>query len=103
MRLFHPLLPWYIDVYKTVDSGVTVEDVIMQIYIALQSSINAQQYYNEELGSEIMERIAGAYERRTQGTDEKWNGIKRVDYLEDRCMFVGLVRSGDGMWEIRTR
>ncbi|KAH0578199.1 hypothetical protein H2248_004074 [Termitomyces sp. 'cryptogamus'] len=86
MRLFHPLLPWYIDVYKNIDSGVTVGD-----------------YYNEELGSEIRGRIARAYQSRTQGTAEKWKGIKWVDYLEDRCIFVGLVKSRDGMWEIQTR
>ncbi|KNZ73610.1 hypothetical protein J132_10698 [Termitomyces sp. J132] len=103
MRLFHPLLPWYIDVYKKIDSGVTVGDVIMQIYIALQSPIDARQYYNEELGSEIRDRIARAYQWRTQGTAEKLKGIKRVDYLEDRCIFVGLVKSRDGMWEIQTR
>ncbi|KAH0581569.1 hypothetical protein H2248_011276 [Termitomyces sp. 'cryptogamus'] len=65
MRLFHPLLPWHIDVYKKIDNGIMVEDVIMQVYLALQSQIGARHYFNEELGNETRERIVRAYERRT--------------------------------------
>ncbi|KAG5352829.1 hypothetical protein C0989_000280 [Termitomyces sp. Mn162] len=102
MRLFHPLLPWYIDVYKTTNEGVTVQDVIMHMYFQLQTQINAKHYLNE-LGSRTRKRIARAYVRRTQGNDqERGYGIRKVDYLEKRNIFVGLVRR-DGIWEIKTR
>ncbi|KAG5729561.1 hypothetical protein E4T56_gene5600 [Termitomyces sp. T112] len=104
MRLFHPLLPWYIDVYRTMDNGVTVQDVIMHVYMGLQTQINARDYFNEELGSGTRERIATAYARRTQGNgQERGNGIRKLDYLEEKNIFVGLVRARDGMWEMKTR
>ncbi|KAG6887732.1 hypothetical protein C0995_013287 [Termitomyces sp. Mi166 len=106
MRLFHPLLPWYIDVEQHQENGVTVQDVIMQMHIELQTQISARHYFNEELGSSGRERIARAFERRTQGPEgeeERKKGIRRVDYLEDRVVFVGLVRARDGLWEMRMK
>ncbi|KNZ73612.1 hypothetical protein J132_10700 [Termitomyces sp. J132] len=104
MRLFHPLLPWYIDVFKSVDNGVTVQDVIMHVYFQLQTQINARHYFNEELRSGTRERITEAYTQRTQGQDqEKMKGIKKVDYLEEKNIFVGLVRTRNGLWEMKTR
>ncbi|KAH0582200.1 hypothetical protein H2248_011848 [Termitomyces sp. 'cryptogamus'] len=105
MRLFHPLLPWYIDVHKTVDNGIMVEDVIMQMYSALQSQISSRDYFNAELGSDVRERIAKAYQLRTRGDEEETQEgirIRRVDYLEDNTLFVGLERTEDGLWEMKT-
>ncbi|KAG6873163.1 hypothetical protein C0995_002012 [Termitomyces sp. Mi166 len=103
MRLFHPLLPWYIDVEQTYDNGVTVQDVIIHIFEQLQWQICSRHYYNKELGSEIRERIARAFAMRTQGSvEERKKGIKRVDYLEEKVIFVGLVRVRDGLWEMKT-
>ncbi|KAG5717225.1 Tyrosine-protein kinase isoform SRK4, partial [Termitomyces sp. T112] len=104
MRLFHPLLPWYIDVHKIIQEGVTVQDVIMDVYMGLQTQINARDYFTEELGSWTRKKIATAYVRRTQGNNqEKGNGIRKVDYLEEKNVFVGLVRTKNGMWEMKTR
>ncbi|KAG6887730.1 hypothetical protein C0995_013285 [Termitomyces sp. Mi166 len=106
MRLFHPLLPWYIDIEQHQENGVTVQDVIMQIHIELQTQIYGRDYFNEEMGSSGRERIARAFERRTQGPEgeeERKKGIRRVDYLEDRVVFVGLVRARDGLWEMKMK
>ncbi|KAG6858526.1 hypothetical protein C0993_005548 [Termitomyces sp. T159_Od127] len=103
MRLFHPLLPWYIDVHEHQANGVTVYDVVQQVFFALQQPISARHYYNEELNSSVRERIAIAFGRRTQGDErERASGVKWVDYLEDKVVFVGLVRTRNGLWEMKT-
>ncbi|KAG6867679.1 hypothetical protein C0993_012487 [Termitomyces sp. T159_Od127] len=104
MRLYHPLLPWYIDVRQSQPNGVTVEDVIMQVFWELQRQIISMHYYNKELDPDTRLRIAEAFERRTQGNDEeRVKGIKRIDYLEDQVVFIGLVRTDEGLWEMKTR
>ncbi|KAG6887153.1 hypothetical protein C0995_000961 [Termitomyces sp. Mi166 len=106
MRLFHPLLPWYIDVEQHQENGATVQDVIMQVHMELQTKISARDYFNEEMGSARRERIARAFQRRKQGPEgeeESKKGVMRVDYLEDRVVFVGLVRVRDGLWEMKMK
>ncbi|KAG6895038.1 hypothetical protein C0992_003426 [Termitomyces sp. T32_za158] len=101
MRLFHPLLPWYIDVRQSQPNGVTVQDVFVQMFSQLRLQISEDHYLNTEL--EHGEKIAMAFERRTQGNKKEWaKGMKRVDYLEDNIVFVGLVRTDKGLWEMKT-
>ncbi|KAG6894419.1 hypothetical protein C0993_011580 [Termitomyces sp. T159_Od127] len=101
MRIFHVLLPWYIDVKQ--GNSITVRDVVEQVFSVLQEPICAQHYFTEELDSAARERISMAFQLRTQGNEvEKAQGIKKIDYLEDKFIFVGLVRTWYGRWEMKT-
>ncbi|KAG6896833.1 hypothetical protein C0992_005788 [Termitomyces sp. T32_za158] len=101
MRLCHPLLPWYIDVHQSQPTGVSVQDVFMQMFSELQLQISTTHFQNTEM--ETAGRVARAFERRTQGNRQEWlKGIKKVDYLEDKIVFVGLERTGKGLWQMKT-
>ncbi|PPQ83252.1 hypothetical protein CVT26_015042, partial [Gymnopilus dilepis] len=50
MRIFHPKLPWYIDVSQSHPNGVTVFDVLGQMHAQLHASIHPRHFWNEELG-----------------------------------------------------
>ncbi|KAG6880148.1 hypothetical protein C0992_005232 [Termitomyces sp. T32_za158] len=85
MRLLHPLLPRYIGVYQSQSNGITVRDVVSQLFSALQEQISSSHYDNEDLDSARRERIVQAGALRTHGSEEeKANGIRMVDYLEDK-------------------
>ena len=40
MRIYHPLLPWYIDVHQSHTNGITVLDVLTQIWQQLHTPIS---------------------------------------------------------------
>ncbi|KAG6830521.1 hypothetical protein H0H87_007819 [Tephrocybe sp. NHM501043] len=104
MRLFHPLLPWYIDVVQHHQNGITIQDVLWQMHLQLNVPIISRHFYNEDLPSPNKERIYKAFIARANGDPEEINmGIKRIDFLEDKYTFVGLVRSKNGHWEMKTK
>ncbi|KAG6808703.1 hypothetical protein H0H93_016590, partial [Arthromyces matolae] len=104
MRLLHPLLPWYIDIKQQNPNGVTVEDVILHIYLALNTPIVTTHFYNEDVTENHRNRINKAfYERTKVDTALVDQGVKMIDFLEDKVDFMGLSRTKDGLWELRTR
>ncbi|KAI9511053.1 hypothetical protein F5148DRAFT_975823 [Russula earlei] len=104
MRLFHARLPWYIEISTTNGLGVTFYDLLTQMQSLLYSRIKNSDFYNNEITQDEREKISRAWKERCQyNQGEMSQGIKKVDYLMRDCIFVGLVRDRDGLWEIKTR
>ncbi|KAJ7865767.1 hypothetical protein B0H14DRAFT_3133326 [Mycena olivaceomarginata] len=107
MRLMHPRLPWYVDIFTGPHGpGVTLYDVIRQLFEQLNRPIAAHDFYNEEMGKRDREVLTLAFKERCAmkgefAREEKLKGVKRVDFLGRECVFVGLVRR-TGTWEIKT-
>ncbi|KAG5654743.1 hypothetical protein H0H81_003751 [Sphagnurus paluster] len=104
MRLFHPLLPWYIDITAYHENGITIHDVIRQLFMQLDVPIQARHWFNEELDDSIREKMNREFEVRAGGNPaEIGQGVKRVDFLRGRVFFEGLAKSRNGLWEIKMR
>jgi hypothetical protein len=104
MKLFHSRLPWYIEVRASNEVGVTFHDLLACIQSVLSSRIKNSDFYNNEITQEEREKIARAWKERCQyNQGEMSQGVKKVDYLMRDCIFIGLVRGREGMWEIKTR
>ncbi|KXN83067.1 hypothetical protein AN958_01885 [Leucoagaricus sp. SymC.cos] len=104
LRLFHPKLPWYIDIRQTRPDGVTVSDVLSQLCALLAQQILPRHYWNDVLSEKDRADIAKAYRRRTnllRSGNER--GILWVDYLCGDVIFEGLAKAKGGIWEIKTR
>ncbi|KAJ2912444.1 hypothetical protein MD484_g7974, partial [Candolleomyces efflorescens] len=103
MRIFHPSLPWYIDVRPAHPNGVTVYDVLAQMYRQLMSPITGRHYWNEDLTEEDRKAITLAFQRRC-GTNaqEIQRGVVQVDYMGKKVIFEGFVKAKGGMWEMKT-
>jgi len=104
LRLFHPRLPWYIDVTQLHPNGITVMDIIGQVYTALTQQILPRHYWNDVLTAGDRAEIGKAYGRRVAllgGGAE--NGILWIDFLSEDVIFEGLARTKGGLWEIKTR
>jgi len=104
MCLWHPRLPWYIYIRESHDNGITIQDILCQIYEQLVMRVRRQDIYTEALDSRTREGLCTAYYYRCGDSAESLcNGILRVDFLEFDVLFVGLKKSGSGMWEMKTR
>ena len=94
MRLFHPRLPWYIDIQQSHPNGVTVYDVFSQMNQQLHLPIQGKHYWNEDLGESDRSSISAAYQARCNGdTKRMTTGVLRVDFLGKKFIFEGLTRS----------
>lgn len=106
MRITHDFIPWWpIDlqyVHGEYDAGnqlpLTVGDVLWMIHSSLHRQISHQDWARLSQSEETA--IARAYTRRYRSIPssaefEASQGVKRVDYLMDRHVFRGLVRSSD--------
>ncbi|KAL1740826.1 hypothetical protein HDZ31DRAFT_46701 [Schizophyllum fasciatum] len=103
MRLVHHRLPWYIEILQSHPNGITVGDIITQMYAQLSMSILAKDYWNEEMTAADQEKISAAYRKRCKGDEhEAGKGVKRVDFLGERVIFEGLHKKG-GVWEIKLK
>ncbi|KAG2337710.1 hypothetical protein BDR05DRAFT_894740 [Suillus weaverae] len=103
MRLYHTRLPWYIDVLPIGNgSYVTLGDLFMAICQFLSGQIRNEDYYNDELDDEDRSALKRAWEERCDNKKERMNGVKRVDFLREKYMFMGLTRGKSGMWQLRT-
>lgn len=102
LRLFHPKLPWYIDIQPLRPNGIIVGDVLFQLYAQLRQQILPQHYWNDVLSQQDRSEISNAYMRRTRESDEG-HGILWIDFLCDEVVFEGLIRTKGGLWEIKTR
>lgn len=103
LRLFHPRLPWYIDIAAH-SNGVTVGDVLSQVYQALMQQILPRHYWNEVLNEVDRRDIGKAYQRRVALLGSgKEKGILWIDFLCDDVIFEGLTRTKGGLWEMKMR
>lgn len=103
MRLYHTRLPWYIDVVPLGNgSYVTLGDLFMTMCQFLAEPIRNEDYYNDELDAGDKEELKRAWEGRCNNRRERMEGVKRVDFLRGKYMFLGLSRGKNGMWQLRT-
>ncbi|KAJ7127486.1 hypothetical protein C8R46DRAFT_1145608 [Mycena filopes] len=109
MRLIHPRLPWPVDVALPPASpyALTVADVLHLLYAELQRPIGARDFWNEVLGRREREGVTRAFKARCalwgeEARREMGAGVRRVDFLGEGVVFVGLVRGRGGVWEVRT-
>ncbi|KAF8995021.1 hypothetical protein BDQ17DRAFT_1037882 [Cyathus striatus] len=93
IRLYHPKLPWYIDIHALHPNGVTVYDVLMQMHAQLKTSISMRHYSNEVLGGKEREGLNRAYRGRCGGRGKELNeGVKQVDFLGEAVLLRGFLR-----------
>jgi hypothetical protein len=104
LRLYHPRLPWYIDIRQNHMNGVTVFDVLMQMFDQLDLPITGKHWWNEEIDDVMRGKMTAAYYERTASSkEETMRGVKRVDFLRGKWVFEGLVKGRNGMWEMKMR
>jgi hypothetical protein len=73
------------------------------MYAQLMQPITGRHYWNEELEDVDRARLGSTFQERCRGDPAMIAaGVRRVDFLERRLDFEGLVRGKNGMWEIRT-
>ncbi|KAF9052164.1 hypothetical protein BJ165DRAFT_1340180 [Panaeolus papilionaceus] len=102
MRLFHPKLPWYIDIVARHTNGITVVDLFEQMHRQLHTPILGRHFWNDELGQEERGEITRAFVRRCRGEVEKVRkGVVQLDFLGRKVVFEGLVRGPKGIWEMK--
>ncbi|KAJ3575508.1 hypothetical protein NP233_g1043 [Leucocoprinus birnbaumii] len=65
LRLFHPRLPWYIDIHQSHPNGITVGDILTQLWTQLEQQILPRHYWNDVLNEKDRKDIGKAYKRRT--------------------------------------
>ena len=103
INLWHRSLPWSLTVRASAPGGVTIEDLLVGVYDALQTPIRHHEYYTVALTEEDRERVDMAFQKRCRGDPiEIRKGVRRVDFLGEEVCFVGIQRAGDGTWEMRT-
>ena len=108
MRLYHPLLPWYIDVESSRSRGITVLDVVRKVHNQLMIPLTERDVWNEGMNEEMRRSVARSFRWRTSrgaGGKHAVDGLKplRLEFLGNSYIFEGLVKGTDGMWEIKTR
>ncbi|KAF8991767.1 hypothetical protein BDQ17DRAFT_1332711 [Cyathus striatus] len=103
LRLYHPKLPWYIDIHASHPNGVTVYDVLMQMQAQLKTKISARHYWNDVLAGKDREGVNRAFLGRCGGREEEVReGVRQVDFLGGAVVLRGFSRGRGGMWEVRT-
>ncbi|KAJ7473176.1 hypothetical protein B0H11DRAFT_1811300 [Mycena galericulata] len=102
-----PHLPWSITVTASNGRYVTVSDVLTALYRALRTNVTAAEF--NALGTQkLMRRATAAYAHRytrLKGhrgyTEEKAQGVKRVDFLMGFTTFRGLSpTSAPDVWRL---
>ena len=104
MRITHDAIPqWPIEIKLQYDEvqmaamppPITLGDVLYMIHFSMRRQISHQDW--AVLSDSRHDAVALAYTRRyrkvsTLAEVEASQGVKRVDYLEDRFIFKGLIR-----------
>lgn len=103
MRLFHPRLPWTIDVHASRSSGITLRDLFSAIWTSLRRRVRHEELFSYETTETVKETIVASCSLRSRGDVGTAKGLRRVDFLRSRVLFEGLVQDQSGMWEIMTR
>ena len=85
-------------------NGVTVYDVLVHIFQQLDLPITGKHWWNEEIDDVLRGKMTAAFHERTRHhQEEAARGVKRVDFLRERCIFEGLVKGRNGLWEMKPR
>ncbi|THH23189.1 hypothetical protein EUX98_g7986 [Antrodiella citrinella] len=104
MRLFSDYFPWYIEVETSNPTGITMYDLFRAIWISMQTQISHEDYHNCEMDERVRAQVADAYARRCQGEQAELSmGIRRVDFLMERIILEGFVKSRDGYYEMKLK
>lgn len=107
MRISHDAIPrWPIDLEfhydgytnPTLAPSITLGDVLYMIHSSLHRQITHQDWARLSLSEETA--IARAYTRRCRSVPssasvEASQGVKRIDYLREKHIFRGLIRTHD--------
>ncbi|TEB26152.1 hypothetical protein FA13DRAFT_1590737, partial [Coprinellus micaceus] len=64
IRLYHPALPWFIDVIQGNANGVTLWDVMSQVHEQLMIPLTEGDVWNELMTDGIRRKIMQAYRER---------------------------------------
>ncbi|KAF7759667.1 hypothetical protein Agabi119p4_11362 [Agaricus bisporus var. burnettii] len=103
IRLYHPKLPWYVDIHQSNALGVTLEDVLVQLSSQMRTPIRNRHYYNDSLNDKARAALGQRYSERTEGRENMGlKGVTQVDFLGEKFVMEGLVRGDKGLWEIKT-
>jgi len=105
LLIWHPKLPWKIKIEASNrnSAGITIQDVLTGIYEQLQHPIEHHDFYTTGLVSADRELISAVFHERCAGDSrEIGGGVRRVDFLGQEMCFVGLTRSRNGTWEMKT-
>lgn len=101
--LWHPRLPWYIRIQALQWNGVTIQDVLCQMHDQLLEPIMSNHFWNVEVSAQDREELTNAFNLRCDGDWQcRAKGAAKVDFLRSDCIFLGLKKSRDGMWEMKT-
>lgn len=91
------MLPWpiIIDIKQDGDRSPRIEDIFESIYVSLRKLASSVDYNNQT--AERQRRIEKAYRRRCSQSsfDERRDGLRRIDFLEDQTIFLGLSPGND--------
>jgi hypothetical protein len=111
ITLVSDLLPWSIIIAPAspkLVQYITVCDVITTLHCALRFAVHPDEF-NALPSHDAKYRVNTAYEsryKRLEDVDsqaceeEKKKGVKRVDFLMGRTMFMGLSPAGPNVWTI---
>ncbi|KAF8899938.1 hypothetical protein CPB84DRAFT_1779759 [Gymnopilus junonius] len=103
LLIWHRKLPWKIKIESNSMIGITIQDVLAGIYEQLRYSIAHDDFYTVGLISEDREMISEVFHARCDGDpSEILGGVRRIDFLGKEFCFVGLSRSRNGTWEMKT-
>lgn len=101
--LVHPFLPWYIIVEAGPGEVITVAHLLQSLQTELARPIFHSDFWNDDVDEENRKVIHAAWEERCRGNVViAQEGIKRIDFLGDRCIFEGLKRDGNE-WELKMK
>ncbi|THU90323.1 hypothetical protein K435DRAFT_864413 [Dendrothele bispora CBS 962.96] len=116
MRLYHPRLPWYIDVVQTRagagGQGVTVGDVIVQVWRSLQAQVGQEEYYCADMDDpgEDPSRSSNRWSYGPYGYGQGQGGVWKKygsgrsfvgRAWSERCRLMGILDGDEMDWEAR--
>ncbi|KAH9932997.1 uncharacterized protein B0H18DRAFT_870857 [Fomitopsis serialis] len=103
MRVYNSHYPWHIDVESSNPAGVTLHDLFSAIWLSMMTPIAHADWWNNEMDEITRERIARSWAERCVDDGERQKGVRRVDFLMDRCILLGLEKGRDSMWEMKVK
>jgi hypothetical protein len=102
MRIYHPRLPWYIEIRANGAPYISLANFFQQLFAAMNKPISKHDFYNNELDDEDRDLLTHAYLGRCRSEEEKMEGVKRVDFLRGKSEWMGLMPGKNGMWRLKT-
>ena len=104
MTLWHPKLPWQINIEASQPNGITIYDFFRQIHQQLHQPIAQEEYYTDELAADDREMLIMAFQSRCAvSPDQLSAGVQRIDFLGPEVCFIGLKHRRGGKWEFKTQ